>query len=127
MRDVIAWDNRAHAVTASRQKRLARSRSPKTPLTGADPEQIADAMTVGVRGMVWRHCGGAMPHRVSGRGSAFSNGRFPDEPWPDLSDVALTATLDGWLKPYLAGMTRKSHLDRLDKLAIMRGRRSARA
>ena len=42
---------------------------------------------------------------------------LPEEAWPDLSDDALLATLGDWLTPYLAGMTRRSHLDRLDMLA----------
>ena len=46
---------------------------------------------------------------------------FPEEGWPDLSDEALLATLDHWLTPYLAGMTRRAHLGRLDMQAIITG------
>ena len=45
---------------------------------------------------------------------------FPEEAWPDLSDEALAQNLDEWLKPYLAGISRKSHLERLDLLAILK-------
>jgi ATP-dependent helicase HrpB len=33
--------------------------------------------------------------------------------WPDLSDAALLAQLDTWLAPWLQGMSRFSHLERL--------------
>jgi ATP-dependent helicase HrpB len=33
--------------------------------------------------------------------------------WPDVGDAALVTTLDTWLAPYLAGMNRLSHLERL--------------
>jgi ATP-dependent helicase HrpB len=45
---------------------------------------------------------------------------LPEEGWPDLSDNALLAGLETWLLPYLAGISRKSHLDRLDMLAIIK-------
>jgi ATP-dependent helicase HrpB len=34
--------------------------------------------------------------------------------WPDVSDAGLTATLETWLAPYLAGISRRDHLRRLD-------------
>ncbi len=35
------------------------------------------------------------------------------EPWPDVSDSALLATLDTWLLPWLEGISRRDHLARL--------------
>lgn len=35
------------------------------------------------------------------------------DPWPDWSDMALMATLETWLAPYLAGMTRFSQLEKM--------------
>ena len=40
--------------------------------------------------------------------------RIDGETWPDLSDDALLAGLEDWLAPFLAGITRRSHLTRLD-------------
>ncbi len=45
---------------------------------------------------------------------------FPEDSWPDLNDEALVQNYGEWLKPYLAGISRKSHLERLDMLAIMK-------
>lgn len=39
---------------------------------------------------------------------------------PDLSDSALLETLEEWLLPYLAGMSRLQHLKSLDMLTILK-------
>jgi len=44
---------------------------------------------------------------------------YPEDGWSDLHDEALLVTLDHWLTPYLAGMTRRAHLARLDMQAII--------
>jgi len=41
--------------------------------------------------------------------------------WPDLSDRALLDGLDDWLAPWLDGMSRITHLQRLDLDAALRG------
>jgi ATP-dependent helicase HrpB len=40
-------------------------------------------------------------------------------PWPDVSENALAATLEEWLAPWLANVTRRDHLSRLDMYAIL--------
>jgi ATP-dependent helicase HrpB len=46
---------------------------------------------------------------------------LPEDGWPDLSDEALLLNLNEWLTPYLAGITRKAHLERLDMFAVIKG------
>jgi ATP-dependent helicase HrpB len=46
----------------------------------------------------------------------------PEEEWPDVADAALAATLADWLGPYLDGITRRSHLTRLDLAEILKAR-----
>ncbi|MDX1531631.1 MAG: ATP-dependent helicase C-terminal domain-containing protein, partial [Rhodothermales bacterium] len=41
------------------------------------------------------------------------------EAWPDVSDAALTATLDAWLLPHLVGVRRLDDLRRLDLGAVL--------
>jgi ATP-dependent helicase HrpB len=43
-----------------------------------------------------------------------------DQSWPDLSDTHLLDTLEVWLQPFLNGITRRSHLARLNMLEIIR-------
>jgi ATP-dependent helicase HrpB len=40
--------------------------------------------------------------------------RLAPHDWPDVSDARLMSSLDDWLVPYLHGMTRLAHLNRLD-------------
>jgi ATP-dependent helicase HrpB len=42
------------------------------------------------------------------------------DPWPDVSDAALSRTLDDWLGPYLHGATGRADLDRLDLTVLLR-------
>ncbi len=46
--------------------------------------------------------------------------RGQDAGFPDLSDAALSAGFD-WLAPWVAGMTRKGDLARLDMVTVLRG------
>ncbi len=43
-----------------------------------------------------------------------------DGGWPDLSDRALLASLDTWLRPYLVGATGRSDLERVDVTTLLR-------
>jgi ATP-dependent helicase HrpB len=43
----------------------------------------------------------------------------PDGGWPDLSDTALLASLEDWLAPFVIGMTRRAHLDRVDLMGAV--------
>lgn len=119
VRDGVHWDSRARAVSASRSRRLGALVLEERPSTGADPAAIATAMTEGIREMglsslPWSDGAQALRARAM-----FLRRLFSDEGWPDLSDDALTATLEDWLTPYLAGISRKAHLDRLDMHGII--------
>ncbi|MDM8547453.1 ATP-dependent helicase HrpB [Candidatus Venteria ishoeyi] len=45
---------------------------------------------------------------------------FPEQNWLDCSDQALLENLEQWLAPWLNGMSRLSHLQKLDMLSILR-------
>jgi ATP-dependent helicase HrpB len=118
-RDGVFWDSRTRAVSASKSRRLGALVLEEKPSTNADPTLIADAMTDGVREMglaslPWTEGAKILRARVM-----FLRRLFPEEGWPDLSDEALHASLEDWLAPYLAGISRKAHLDRLDMHQII--------
>jgi ATP-dependent helicase HrpB len=46
------------------------------------------------------------------------------EPWPDLSDGALAATLEEWAPPWIAGFTRRDHFARMNLDNALRTRLS---
>ncbi|MET0116727.1 MAG: ATP-dependent helicase C-terminal domain-containing protein [Sedimenticola sp.] len=52
---------------------------------------------------------------------AFLRRQQPDAGWPDVSMQALAGTLEDWLAPWLAGISRRDHLKRLDMKAVMGG------
>jgi ATP-dependent helicase HrpB len=53
---------------------------------------------------------------------ALMRGIEPDAGWPAIDDAALLATVQDWLTPYLAGITRLADLGKLDLHAILRDR-----
>jgi ATP-dependent helicase HrpB len=119
-RDIITWDSRARAVIANHQERFGALILADKPLGTPDPEMVSEAMIIGIREMGLT----ALPwsegdQRLRGR-VAFLRRHFPEEDWPDLSDEAMLGALEHWLKPYLAGMSRASHLERLDLHAILK-------
>ncbi|MGQ0484310.1 MAG: ATP-dependent helicase HrpB [Hyphomicrobiales bacterium] len=121
-RDGVYWDSRARSVFALRSRLLGALVLGEKPLADADPEAVIGAMVEGVKDMglavlPWSEAAQNLRARA-----AFLRRLFPDAGWPDLSDAALLASLDDWLGPYLAGMTRKAHLERLDLNTIIKGR-----
>ena len=118
--EIVTWDTRAQAVNATRSRKLGALVLEERVFTDADPEAIALAMTKGIREMGLRvlpWTDGSSSFRAQ---VVFLQRLLPEEGWPDLSGEALLAGLETWLVPYLAGISRKSHLDRLDMLAILK-------
>ncbi|CAN5564090.1 ATP-dependent helicase HrpB [soil metagenome] len=116
----LAWDGREEAVTARRRTMLGALILHDQKLEHADPAALAGAMLRGVREMglealPWSDAARNLLTRVR-----FLRRHFPDAGWPDFGDSALLAAAEDWLLPYLAGITRRSHLARLDMLQILR-------
>jgi ATP-dependent helicase HrpB len=116
----VRWDEGAEAVAARRVERLGALTLDESPIRDADPERLRAAMLEGIRRMglaalPWSDEARAFQARVLSMRQW-----FPEESWPDVSESALAATLDGWLAPYLDGCTRRDHLARLDMPAILK-------
>ncbi len=121
VRDGVFWDTRSRAVSATKSRRLGALVLEEKPAQNTDPLLIAEAMTQGVAEMgldslPWTDGAKALRARVM-----FLRRLFSEDGWPDLSDETLTASLRDWLTPYLAGISRKAHLDRLDMHQIIQG------
>lgn len=119
--EVVEWDPRDEAVAARSQRRLWALALEDRRLAQPNPEAVASAMAQGVRAMglaclPWTGELQGLRRRI-----AFMRAQEPDAGWPDLSDEALLDGLDQWLAPYLTGITRRSHLARLDLAAALRG------
>ncbi|MCC7272938.1 MAG: ATP-dependent helicase HrpB [Alphaproteobacteria bacterium] len=116
--DRVAWDARAGAVAARRERRLDRLVLDDGPLPDPDREAVAAAMLEGVRALGL----GALPwtrESTQLRARVALLRRVEGEGWPDLSDAALAASLEDWLAPHLGGMTQAAHLVRLDLARIL--------
>lgn len=120
-RDGVFWDSRAKAVSATRSRRLGAMVLEEKPSANAEPALIAEAMTQGVREMGLACLPWTDGARLLRARAMFLRRLFPEEGWPDLSDEALLVKLEEWLTPYLAGISRKAHLDRLDMHQIVQG------
>ena len=120
MIETVAWDSRNQSITATRARKLSALVIEERPLADADPQAMAAAMAEGIREMglrvlPWKEGVTHFKAQV-----LFLRRLLPEDGWPDLSDEALLPRLDDWLTPYLAGITRKAHLDRLDMFAIVK-------
>jgi len=117
--DRVFWDSRAKAVSAIRQRRFGALVLEEKSLVETDPAAMVQAMTkgateMGLAALPWSDAAKNLRTRVQ-----FLRRLFPEDGWPDLADETLSATLKEWLSPYLAGITRKAHLERLDMHAIL--------
>jgi ATP-dependent helicase HrpB len=116
----VGWDTRSQSVVAARIRKLGALILEERPLTAADPEAMADAMIkgigeMGIKLLPWTEGSNNFRAQIQ-----FLKRLFPEDSWPDLNDETLVQNYSDWLKPYLAGISRKSHLGRLDMLAIMK-------
>ena len=116
----VRWDAEQKIVVVRRVQRLGALVLDSAPLKKADSEKLRAAMLEGVRRMgldalPWTDESRQWQARVLSLRQW-----FPEENWPDVSDKSLVATLDGWLAPYLNGITRRDHLARLDMGTILK-------
>ncbi len=118
--EMVAWDSKMQAVRASTQLRLGGIILEERPLASPDAALVGAAMAqgvgaLGIAALPWTDTGKDIRARIN-----FLRRVMPDMTWPDFSDAALSAGLSDWLAPYLAGMTKRSDLQRLDLAQILR-------
>jgi ATP-dependent helicase HrpB len=111
--DEIAWDSRSESVTASREWRLGALVLDREPLPSPDPQAIMRAMADGIRQLglavlPWTEAARSIQARAA------LLRRLDPDAWADLSDTALSDDVAGWLGDQLRGVTRRSHLGRID-------------
>ena len=120
----VHWDAQSEAVVAETQTRLGAIVLNAKPLRLADASEqaksaIATAMLEGIRS-IGLH---ALPWTESAREWCLRVQSLrhwqPEESWPDVSDESLLATLEAWLAPHLEGVSRRSHLDKLELGGIL--------
>jgi ATP-dependent helicase HrpB len=119
----VRWDSRERAVAARRQRRLGALVLSDEPRPDADAAEVTGAMLAGIRelglaALPWTPELRQWQARVLLCRRAEPEAR---EPWPDVSDAALLDSLESWLAPWLAGVTRATHLPRVDLAGALHG------
>jgi ATP-dependent helicase HrpB len=116
----VFWNQADESVVARQVRRLGaitvgeRASVPRG-------EAVREAMGEGIRlmglaALPW----GKEPESVRSRSEWLRVRGLAPADWPDLSDTHLMATLPGWLGPFLDGMTRRSHLGKLNMESVLR-------
>jgi ATP-dependent helicase HrpB len=112
----VFWDTKANAVSAARSVKLGALVLEERPLATPEPEAVQIAMAqgaaiMGVGSLPWTDAAHMFRARIK-----FLARMMPEAGWPDFSDNHIINALS----PYLAGMSRKSHLSALDMYEILR-------
>ena len=105
-RDEVRWDDARRALVAERVQRFDSIVLDARPAGRVDPAQAAQALTdavrtLGIDALPWRESLAQWRARVR-----CLHAWMPELALPDLSDAALLATLDTWLRPAFVGKTR---------------------
>jgi len=118
--ELIAWDPDSHAVVARRRECLGAIVLREGALRDPDPVLVGQALMEGVR----REGLHVLPWDDGARRARerITFVRTLDPGWPDVSDQALATSLEEWLGPRMAGLTRLNHLTQADLSAALLGR-----
>lgn len=122
--DELDWDEREGVLRAERQLKVGELVLSTSPLSDLDDESRARALVSYVRRkglelLPWTPELRQWQARVELL-RRLDLDRAAESEWPDLSDQMLRATLEDWLAPYVANVTRLSHFGQLDLPAILR-------
>lgn len=117
--DVVDWDASVGAVRATRRERLGaivlRESSVRDPDDLVVARVVMDAVARGDGvALHWSDAARQFRQRL-----AFL--RLLDSNWPDVSDSALSGSMDVWLLPRLIGLRRRSQVEQLDLAGILSG------
>lgn len=113
------WDEGQGKIIAREVRKLGELVLQEKPIAQVDPELVQQGLINAIRkkglaSLPWTD--DSLQWRARVRLLA---GSFPDDGWPDTSDVALLENLEHWLGPFLAGMNRWSDLARIDLLQAL--------
>jgi ATP-dependent helicase HrpB len=120
-RERFEWDAREQAVVARDERWLGAIKLGERRLENPDPARVTAALLAGIRelgleALPWTKEARALRQRLEFARQVDTRAQ---QPWPEVTDAALLATLDTWLAPWLSGMSRRDHLARLDMSGIL--------
>ena len=115
---VTEWDRRTESVRAVRQRRLGRMVLAEGGQSKPDEADVQTALFAGIRqkGVANLPCWTPGIRQLQARIN-FLHRVLGD--WPDVSDKALEDRLEDWFAGFTTGMSRWTHLERLDLAAVL--------
>lgn len=118
----VEWDAGRDDLVVRLERRLDALRLGEHVGPAGPGDQTVDALLDRVRStrlavLRWPEAAAQLRARVAFLRGVTGGDRSP---WPDLSDVALLANLDDWLRPYLGGAVGRADLERLDLVVLLR-------
>jgi ATP-dependent helicase HrpB len=122
--DEVHWDDREQIVIARRVTRLFELEIAERPLREVPPEAASAAMLdgigkLGLEALPWNEESRDLQARMEFVRAHAAATLTAD--WPAVDAATLSADPGSWLTPWLAGITRLSHLARLSMPQILKG------
>ncbi len=120
-REQIDWDRDTGAVHARKEERLGALVLSSRPLPDPDPGIISDLLLeeiarAGLECLPWTPEARRLRQRM-----AFARA-LEGGAWPDVGEEMLVNELARWLRPWVSGMSRMSHLRDLNLVEVLRAR-----
>lgn len=115
---LVYWDSSAQAVRARQIETLGALTLTEVPIAKPDCAAVLNALLQGIAAdglkiLPWSRTARQLRQRLE-----FMHTLEPDD-WPDVSEQALSATLELWLSPYLYGITSREELQRINLADIL--------
>jgi ATP-dependent helicase HrpB len=122
--DEVHWDDREQIVVARRVTRLFALEISERPLPEVPPDAASAAMLEGISKfglgcLPWNDESRELQARMEFVRTHASAAVMAD--WPAVDEATLSADPGSWLRPWLAGITRRQHLARLSMPQILKG------
>ncbi|MFN2348612.1 MAG: ATP-dependent helicase HrpB [Thioalkalivibrio sp.] len=119
----VSWDADQGAAVARRERRLGALVLDSRPMDVVPPQAMTGLLLQAIRErgltcLPWTAQSERLRQRMAFIHRLAVTGGESGE-WPDVSDTALLDNLEDWLGPWLTGMSRLSHLRRLDLSAAL--------
>jgi ATP-dependent helicase HrpB len=120
-KETVGWDRRNRKVISRVQTRLDRLVLTEKPLLHPPVAEVSAALLTGIKELGIQ----ALPWddrslNLQARIGLLEKIGAPQGPWPKVSDPDLEGTMDVWLRPWIEGMGRIEHLNRLDICKILK-------
>jgi ATP-dependent helicase HrpB len=119
--NVVRWDDERGLITAAVEKRVGNLLLESKPIQKVPEEERIKVLCGAIRAKGLKMLGWSeAQENWQARVMSLRSWR-PEDGWPEVSDEALSNTLEEWLAPYLTTISRQTELERLELTNILAG------